>query len=220
VIRVIANPAAGGLLMSENEAELGLIQAAVDGDAAALEQLLWTHYSALERHIAPQIPADARKHFSAEDILQTTFSQAFRDIRQLEHREGGAFFAWLRTIANHRLLDALRKMRRGTAKQLSLNQAGGLSSLTDLFDIVCHDSTSPSMKVSRDEALRALQIALAGLPKDQQQALRLNCLEEKSIEEVAIEIGRTEAAVRGLVFRGKKSLAEAMGRSSQWLSSR
>jgi RNA polymerase sigma-70 factor, ECF subfamily len=206
--------------MTEFDAELGLIRAAAGGDMAALEQLLWSHYSALERHIEPQIPADARKHFNVEDILQTTFSQAFRDISRFEPRGSGAFFAWLRTIADHRLVDALRKMRRGSANQLSINQAGSLNSLTDLLDIVCHDSASASRNVSKDEALRALQIAIAGLPEDQQQVLRLNCLEEKSIAEVAAETGRTEAAVRGLIFRGKKNLAEAMGRSSRWLSSR
>lgn len=206
--------------MSDHETELDLISAAVDGDASALEQLLWSNYGALERHIAPQIPADAHKHFSVEDILQTTFSQAFRDIRRFESRGSGAFFAWLRTIADHRLVDALRKMRKGTAHQISINHAGDLSSLTDLYDLVCHDSASPSKNVGKDEAVRALQIALAGLPDDQQQALRLNCLEGKTIEEVAAELGRTEAAVRGLVFRGKKNLAEAMGRSSRWLSSR
>lgn len=80
--------------MSDHETELDLISAAVDGDASALEQLLWSNYGALERHIAPQIPADAHKHFSVEDILQTTFSQAFRDIRRFESRGSGAFFAW------------------------------------------------------------------------------------------------------------------------------
>jgi RNA polymerase sigma-70 factor, ECF subfamily len=206
--------------MSEVVADLGLINAAVAGDATALEQLLLSNYSALERHIEPQIPADARKHFGIEDILQTTFSQAFRDIRRFEPRGGGTFLAWLRTIADHRLIDALRKMRRGTANQLSFNQAANLGSLAEFLDLVCHDSASPSKHVRKEEAARALQIAVAGLPDDQQQVLRLHCLEEKTVEDVAAETGRTEAAVRGLVFRGKKNLAEAMGRSSRWLSSR
>lgn len=206
--------------MGEVDSNLKLVDAAVAGDATALEQLLLTHYAALERHLEPQIPADARKHFGVEDILQTAFSQAFRDIRRFEARSGGAFFGWLRTIADHRLIDALRKMRRGTANQLSCNHSVNSSSLAVLLDVVCEDAATPSKRIRRDEALRALHIAIAGLPEDQRLVVRLHCLEERTIEEVAAETGRTEAAVRGLIFRGKRNLAEAMGRSSRWLSSR
>jgi RNA polymerase sigma factor (sigma-70 family) len=144
----------------------------------------------------------------------------FRDIGRFQPRGDGSFFAWLRTIADHRLIDALRKLDRGGAHQLSAARFGSSSSIVDLVDVVCHDSDSPSKHVRKQEAARAMQVAIAGLPEDQKEVIRLHCLEQKPVEEIARETGRTDAAVRGLIHRGKKNLAEAMGRSSRWLSSR
>jgi RNA polymerase sigma-70 factor (ECF subfamily) len=205
--------------MSELVAEKALVDAAIAGDVSAVERLLWDYYSPLQRHVEPKIPRHAHRHFGVEDILQLVFSQAFHDIGRFEPRGDGSFFAWLRTIADHRLIDTLRKIDRGDAKQLSLAHFGNTSSLADLLDVVCHDSASPSKHARGQEAIRAIQIAIASLPADQQEAIRLHCLEQKSTEEIARETGRTEAAIRGLVHRGKKNLAEAMGRSSRWLSS-
>ena len=203
--------------MSELVVEHSVLVAAVGGDASAIEQLLLACYSPLQQHIEHKIPVRARRHFGAEDILQLVFSQAFRDIARFEPRGDGSFFAWLRTIADHRLIDELRKFDRGN--ECSPSNFGNNSSLAELIDIVCPDSNSPSKHVRRQEAFQAAQVAIAGLPEDQQVAIRLHWLEQKSPEEIGRETGRTEAAVRGLIYRGQKKLAEAMGRASQWLSS-
>ena len=70
------------------------------------------------------------------------------------------------------------------------------------------------------EAEQAIRVAIAGLPADQADAIHLRYLQGKSVAEIAADTGRTEGAVRGLIHRGKLSLAEAMERSSRWLSSR
>jgi DNA-directed RNA polymerase specialized sigma24 family protein len=59
---------------------------------------------------------------------------------------------------------------------------------------------------------------MARLPADQREAIRESFLNGKTIEGVAQAMGRTVDAVRGLIHRGKKNLAEAMGRSSKWFS--
>ena len=66
----------------------------------------------------------------------------------------------------------------------------------------------------------ALQVALAGLPEDQREAIRLNLLQGKTLEETATAMDRTTPAVRGLIRRGKQQLSEAMGRASVWMSMR
>jgi len=205
--------------MSDLVAENALVNAAVAGEALAVEQLLLACYLPLQQHVEHKIPDRARRHFAAEDILQLVFTEAFRDIGRFQPRGDGSFFAWLRGIADHRLIDALRKIDRGDANRLSLGHFGNASSLSELIDVVCHDSGSPSKQARGQEAMRAIQIALAGLPDDQQEAIRMNYLEHKSVDEIARDTGRTEAAVRGLIYRGQKNLAAAMGRSSKWLSS-
>lgn len=206
--------------MSQSVTDKTLIELAVAGDRDALEQLLWRHFGELEHYITAKIPARAQKHFGADDILQTVFAQVFRSISGFEARGEGAFLAWLRVIADHRLIDALRRLDRGGTQQLSLRTADNDQSIQNLIELICCDEDSPSTLVASQEVVRAMQIALATLPGDQAEAVRLHCLEHRPIEEIAARWDRTEAAVRGLVHRGKQNLREALGRSSRWFSAR
>ncbi len=209
--------------MSQSVAEKELVAAAIAGDSAALEQLLFENFSTLERYVEPKIPADVRQHVGAEDLLQDVMTQAFRDIRHFQYRADGGFVAWLKTIADHRTTDTLKRIRRkkrgGDRHQVTAADVAQSSTMATLFDLICQDSNLPDKSAARREAEQALQVALAGLPEDQRDAIRANFLHGKDVAQIALEMGRTPDAVRGLIHRGKKSLAEAMGRSSRWLSS-
>ena len=210
--------------MSELIPEKALAEAAVAGDTAALEQLLLLNFPALERHVEPRIPVDARRQLGTEDVLQEVLAQAFRDIKQFQYREDGSFLAWLKTIADHRLADALkhlgRKKRGGDLNRLSSADFAQNSTVAMLLDIVGHDSRMPDDSVIRREATQAIHVALASLPENQRDVLRTRYIDGHEVEQIAQQTGRTAAAIRGLIKRGKEGLAEAMGRASQWLSSR
>ena len=61
-----------------------------------------------------------------------------------------------------------------------------------------------------------MQVGLASLPQSQQDAVRLRHLDGKSVAETAAALGRPPGAVRGLLQRARKSLRDALGRSSRW----
>jgi RNA polymerase sigma-70 factor (ECF subfamily) len=208
---------------SEFPPESALVAAAVGGDCIALERLLLTHYDGLARRIGAKLPRRLQATQAVEDILQLTFLQAFRDIGGFEQRGDATFGAWLARIAERRLCDAIkqhdRKKRGGDLRQIE-NGARDDSRILSLWDWVVAADTSPSSAVAREEALQALQVALATLPDDQRNAIRLRLLDGKSLEETATELGRTSGAVRGLIHRGKQQLVAAMGRASQWLKSK
>lgn len=210
--------------MSELDAEKALVDAAVAGDVASLEQLLIGHLAALERHLAPRIPAEVRRHLGAEDVLQEVLTQAFRDIKQFQYRDDASFLAWLKTIADHRLADALKHIRRkkrgGDKHRLSSADFAQTSTVATLMDMVIHDSHVPDKSVMRRDAEAAIRVALASLPENQREAIRARYIEGQDVEQIVERTGRSPAAVRGLLKRGKAKLAEAMGRSSRWLSSR
>lgn len=206
--------------MLDHTAERDYLEAAIAGSQPAIEQLLLAYYSLLEEYIEKSISGRANRHFSAEDILQVVFSQVFKDIARFEPCRDGAFFGWLKAIADHRIIDAFRKLDRGGGKQISIAQYGDSGTIADLFEMLCEKSPSPSRLVRNNEALSAMRIAIAELPTEQQEAIRLLRLEQKSLSDVAAELGRSEPAVRGLVYRAMQNLTQAMGRASRWLSSR
>jgi RNA polymerase sigma-70 factor (subfamily 1) len=210
--------------MSELVTEKALADAAVAGDTAALEQLLLLKFPVLERHVEPRIPADARRQLGVDDVLQEVLTQAFRDIKQFQYHDDSSFLAWLKTIADHRLADALkrigRKKRGGDQHRLTSGDFAKTSTVAMFLDIVAHDSRVPDDSAVRREATQAIHIALASLPENQREVLFARYIEGLEVEKIAERTGRTAAAVRGLIKRGKEGLAEAMGRASQWLSSR
>jgi RNA polymerase sigma-70 factor, ECF subfamily len=200
--------------------ETTLVAAAVAGDRGALERLLLAHYDELAQRVAAKLPARLQATQAVEDILQVTFSQAFRDIGRFEPRAEGSFGKWLAKIAENRLVDAIKQHdceKRGGGMRQVANAGENDSRVLSLWDWLAAEEDSPSSVVARDEALAALQVALASLPADQQEAIRLTHLDCKSVAEVAAAMGKTEGAVRGLVHRGKQQLQAVMGRASRWL---
>ena len=210
-------------MASTAQSEAQLAAAAARGDRAALQRLLLDHYDELERRIQSKLPPRLAATWAAEDILQVTFFQAFRDIGRYEAREDASFGDWLARIAEHRLLDAIKQhdcAKRGGEWDRVGEIAQGDSRSASLLDWIAADQTSPTSAIARSEALHALQVALASIPDDQREAICLRHLEGKSLEDAAAAMGRSPDAVRGLVQRGKQSLADAMGRASKWLSAK
>jgi RNA polymerase sigma-70 factor, ECF subfamily len=199
-----------------------LITKAASGDHVALERLLLTYYDRLARSIGAKLPTSVQQVVDVDDILQQTFLQVFRDIRNFELQSGPSFFSWVKTIAENRLLDTIkglkRKKRGGEHHRARAVKDGQTSSIKDLVEMLSAHGRSPSRSFARHEAMQAVQIGLASLPDEQREAIRLRFISGKSLEEVAAMMGCTKAAVRGLIYRGKQDLHDAMGRSSRWLS--
>ena len=76
--------------------------------------------------------------------------------------------------------------------------------------LLAADQTSPSERAVRHEELRRLAEALAALTEDQRRAVELHHLHGLTVEEVAGMLGRSEAAVGGLLRRGVKRLRELL----------
>lgn len=210
----------GDICTDSNEQQL--IAKAKSGDSIALERLLLMYYDQLTQHIKIKLPASIQQAVDADDILQQTFLQVFRDIRNFKSHSSLSFFNWIKTIAENRLLDTIkgfkRKKRGGDCRRVREVKDSQTSSIKDLAEMLSADIRSPSRSFARYEAIQAVQIRLAYLPDDQREAIRLRFLEGKSLEEIAIEMGRTKGAIRALLYRAKQELHKAMGRSSQWLS--
>jgi RNA polymerase sigma-70 factor (ECF subfamily) len=210
--------------MSDRELDRTLLPSAVAGDVVAFEQLLLEHFSALRRHIEPQIPRTARRHLAAEDVLQEAFAQAFRDIGRMNAATTGEFVAWLKSIADHRLIDLLRRLRRskrgGERLQLSAFSPQPGTSMLNLLEVVGLDLNFPERSAARREAEQAVRIAVTTLPENQREVICARYFSGKSIDEIASHTGRTPAAIRGLIHRAKEQLRTSMGRSSKWMSRR
>jgi RNA polymerase sigma-70 factor (ECF subfamily) len=206
--------------MSSGQDDIELIRRAVSGDQEAAAELLFSHYDSVVHHIDLEMPRWMKRFVDVEDILQEAYGEAFQDVCRFEVRPEQSFIAWLKRIASNRLHDMRRKLEakkrpspRKTAQASSKSVVALIEELTGSID-------QPSSVGAAHERWQALHVGIAGLPEDQQEAIRLYSLEQRSLEEVAATMCRSPGALRGLVHRAKQALREHMGRSSLWYSKR
>ncbi|MCK4340817.1 MAG: sigma-70 family RNA polymerase sigma factor [Phycisphaerae bacterium] len=210
--------------MASGAADEELVGQAVAGDVAALERLLVSHYDRLAADMARKLPDEFRGLIAADDVLQEAFVVAFREIRNFTPRGPDSFYKWLATIAKHRLFDLVKAQR--TAKRgggrvaLAANAKSPDDSLVGLLEQLRVTERTPSRSAAGREAIGAVQVGLAGLKDDYREALRLRYIEGLPVAEVAARMGRTKRAVHMLCHRGLRRLREAVGRSSQFFSSK
>ena len=163
--------------------------------SASLDALYRSHAARITVFIARRV-MDAGV---AGDLMAETYAQAFTHRRQFRGSTREEAIGWLYGIARHQVS---HYVRRGRAEARALHRLGlEPPALTDA-------------EIERIEDLAGLtqirgRVAshLSALSLDQQEALRLRILEERSYEEMAVLLGINAQAVRARVSRGMRALA-------------
>lgn len=155
-------------------------------------------------HLDPRLG----EKLDASDVVQQTLLEAHEQRGQFRGTSGAEKAAWLRQILAHNLADALRRFRRDkrdVAREHSLEAAMDHSSARLAAWLVAEQSL-PSQEAMRHEQAVRLANALAELPDAQREALVLQHWHGQSLAEIGKQLGRTRAAVAGLLKRGLKRL--------------
>src|SRR4051812_408052 len=164
-----------------------LIQFAREGHERAFEVLVERYRKPLHRHVRGLLP-EAR----AEDAVQQTFINAWTALqRGVEVREPRA---WLYRVAHNAALNALRVHGYEYA---------------ELQESLRSHLAGPEEDHERRWVMRRTLAGLAALPEAQREALLRTAVEGRSQEQVAAELGLSEGAGRGLVYRARTALRTA-----------
>ena len=142
-----------------------------------------------------------RDRAEAEDITAEVFHEALRSLGRFQWR-GAPFSSWLLRIAANTLADRWQHAaKRGGNAMESMNGTGA----------------EADCSVEADAEQRAILYQLVDrLPHDQRLVILRRFLDQKSVREIAEELGRSEGAVKQLQFRALESLRnKARVRSGQ-----
>jgi RNA polymerase sigma-70 factor, ECF subfamily len=159
-----------------------------------------------------QIDGRLQAKLDASDIVQTTLLKAHQNLHQFRGASEAELVGWLRTILANSLAGALRQFSteaRDLNRERSL-EAGLEESSARLENWLAADQTSPSQQAMQHEDLLQLAAALTRLPDDQRRVVELHHLKDCPVAEIAEAMGRSKAAVMGLLFRGLKRLRELL----------
>jgi RNA polymerase sigma-70 factor (ECF subfamily) len=167
-----------------NEAEEKLLIEAAQQDPSRFAELYEQHFHRVYAYIARRV----RDRAETQDLTAHVFQQALANLEKFKWR-GAPFSAWLYRIAANAIVDSARKRSR--------------ESTTD---------DSPVTTVAADSDFEAVERrahiyrAIHALPEDQRRVIIMRFADEKSIREIAQELGRSEGAVKQLQFRGLENL--------------
>ena len=158
------------------------------GDMQAVETLFWRYADAVLAYAARRLGNRA----DAEEVLSEVFLRALEGC--MGYRAEGTFKAWLFRIARNCCIDRLRQPR------LLRLEDGGEPAWGE-------DSAQIELRV-------AVQRALQRLPEEYQTVLLLCDVEEFTAKEVAQILGRSVPSVKGLLYRARAALRDAL--SEEW----
>lgn len=177
-----------------------------------LEKALERHRGYLRLLAGLQLDPRLRGKVDPSDLVQQTLLKAYQRLDQFRGNTENEFSAWLRKILSNNLIDAMRQFgaeMRELGPKRSLELAMEQSSVR-LEAWLAADGSSPSEQAVRHEQLLNLSECLLQLPEDQKVALELKHLHGCSVEAISHQMGRSKAAVGGLLRRGMKRLRELM----------
>jgi RNA polymerase sigma-70 factor (ECF subfamily) len=171
--------------MTECDDGLHLLLRAQAGDRAAVRELLDLAGPVVYGFVFARVGGDAGV---AEDIVQETFIEAMRSAGGF--RGQAAVTTWMCAIARHRLARYYERERR---------QDMARSSLTLVGEAAVDERTAVE---ERDALVRALG-SLSALHR---QVLVLKYLDDRSVSDIADELGRTRVQVQSLLQRARDGL--------------
>ena len=143
---------------------------------------------------------ELRDHHAAEDVTEHVFLRALAGLPRFEERGDGersTFRVWLFQIARRAISNERRRSRRRLEAPLEV--ADALSAADD----------PATLAAQRDLALRAWD-AVQRLPAERRRAVVLRFVEEMTTHEIAGVLGRSEGAVRVLMHRALRSVADEL----------
>jgi RNA polymerase sigma-70 factor (ECF subfamily) len=145
-------------------------------------------------------------------VVQQTLLEAHQDEAQWKSLPSGEQMAFLRRILTHNLQDEIRRLttgKRDVRRERSLEQAIENSSRR-LMAWTPGEDTPPPARLDKAERALTLAAALDRLPEAQRAALVLQHWQGWSLAEIADHMGRTPAAVAGLLKRGLRQLRDEL----------
>jgi RNA polymerase sigma-70 factor (ECF subfamily) len=161
----------------------------------------------LARHHAA---ADLRGKLDPSGVVQQTLLEAHAAAGLLARLDSQRRLAWLRTALARNLADEAKRLRAGKRDARRERPIDVDASASRLEAWLAAEQSSPSQHADRGEQLLRLADALTTLPPAQREAVERHYLLGEPVAAVAAAMGKTPAALAGLLKRGLQQLREAL----------
>lgn len=181
-----------------NEAEERRLVEAAQRDPVQFSELYENYFELVYAFVARRL----RERGATEDVTAEVFHKALKNLPR--YRSTGAPFAvWLFRIASNLIADRASRETRS-----------GVSSEVDLESRADNAQTNLQAEIEQSERQAIVFRLVTELGKDQQRVIVMRFAEDRSIAEIARELGHTEGAIKQLQFRAMHNLRQMLEQKS------
>lgn len=189
--------------MDERPDLRALAERAAAGDQPALDELLRLHLPSLRAFVRVRMGAGLRARESASDLVQSVCREVLTHQERFRHPSDNAFKSWLFLTAERKIANRLAYWaaeKRGGVEEL---REPNVDALFDAYKSV----SSPSRRVAREEEIRRVEAAFDQLTPEHREVVALAHFVGLSRKEIGEQMGKSEEAVRALLFRAMARLS-------------
>ncbi|MBO4901439.1 MAG: sigma-70 family RNA polymerase sigma factor [Lachnospiraceae bacterium] len=168
----------------------GLVLLAQENDSDAFAEL----YALTYKHIYNYAGHYLRDAYLAQDAVQETYISALKNIKNI--KDPSLFVAWINQICFHVCYDMSKKGEKG-------------SEVSSEFMELLHDELTdhnPEAQIEVGNEIKAVKLAVAKLPFNEQQVIVMRYYNEMKLEEIADALQISRSSVKRYLQAGKDRL--------------
>jgi RNA polymerase sigma-70 factor (ECF subfamily) len=205
------------IIMSDSDENAVLVAKAVAGDEAAFRELFDQYRERLKRMVRLRLSRRLQGRVDDSDVLQESYLEVARRLREYAGKPELPFFLWLRHITGLKLTEVHRRHlgtdMRDADREVSLHR-GGLpeADSVSLAAQLLGQLTTPSQAAVKAETRIFVQEALNAMDPVDREVLALKHFEQLSISEIAQTLGISKAGAGSRYLRAVKRLREILER--------
>jgi RNA polymerase sigma factor (sigma-70 family) len=177
-----------------------LIQQALAGNDRAYKKLMSKYHDPIFNFIYKMV----HDRQQVEDLTQEAFIKAFASLKNFNDEY--AFSTWLYKIATNNSIDFIRKRK---LQMYSIDKPIESKDSDYTFELP-DDSYEADRELISDQRTKLLNAAIARLPEKYRKVIRLRHVEEKSYEEIAVQLNLPIGTVKAHIFRAREVLYRAL----------
>ena len=198
-----SEPAQKERLTKADETEERRLVEAAQQDRACFEAVYERYCELVYGYVARRV----RDRSATEDLTSEVFRKALANLDRFKWT-GAPFGAWLLRIASNVIADRAKKAAREPGTSPSVGAGSYEPSLTVGLMPGGAANSSKSQQIQLEDAERKAWVIrkVDELPDDQRRVIKMRFAEEKTISEIAADLGRSEGAVKQLQFRALQTL--------------
>ncbi|MCA8972048.1 MAG: sigma-70 family RNA polymerase sigma factor [Planctomycetes bacterium] len=173
-----------------------LISQTRSGDERACEALLVRYLPELHAFIRLRMGPRLLARETSEDLVQSVCREVLDDLGEFQYEHERGFKSWLFIQALRKVQDRAKyhsRQKRDVGREVAIDEAQLLSGYASFL--------TPSRVVSQREDIERLERAFDKLPEDYRDVITWSKLLGLTHAEIGERMGRTETAVRALLYR-------------------